>query len=544
MKSTEKIPENNRIKEYLKRLEARIERLEEHLNITAIETEEVSTAKEKIPPSSAEASDILEFRIGQFWFARFGIVVLAIGIVFLLTLPYKNLPPAFPSILGYILVGFIFLLSYLLRKSFQFISRYLVGGGLLLLYFSTLRLHFFSIQPAISNKTIELTLLVLIVVFNLYISARRKSIYLSSVNLTLGYVTAIASGSTYFLFTAVTIMSGVVVYFKLRYNWHNLIFYGILLSYFTHLTWFTNNPFLGNDIQLLNEPQINVLFLLGYAVIFAMGSLFRQKDLPENDVLIASTLLNCLGFYVLYLLITITTLKIQFPTFHVIASLIFLLLSIAFWIKEKSKYSTFFYAIFGYIAMSVAIMGYFEKPEYFIWLCWQSLLVIITALWFRSKIIIVTNFFIYLLVSLSYLIFAGELGVVSISFGVVALLSARIMNWQKHRLEIKTELMRNSYLSVTFIMFPYALYHSVPAGYISLSWVAVAIFYYIISRILKNNKYRWMALFTLFLTVIYLFIIGIAKLEPTYRIVSFIVLGLVMLIVSIVYARIKAKSSS
>jgi uncharacterized membrane protein len=531
MKSTEKIPENNRIKEYLKKLEARIERLEEYLDLTKMETEKESTAKEKIAPSPGETSDILEYRIGQYWFARFGIVVLAIGIVFLLTLPYKNLPPAFPSILGYFLVGSIFLLSYFLRKSFQYISRYLVGGGLLLLYFSTLRLHFFSIEPAVYNKSLELTLLILIVIINLYISARRKSIYLASVNLTLGYITAIASGSTYFLFTVVVIMSIIVVYFKLRYNWHNLIFYGILLSNFTHLTWFTNNPFLGNELHLVSEPQINVIFLLAYAVIFAMGSLFRQKDLPENDILIASTLLNCLGFYVLYLLITITTLKAQLPTFHGIASLSFLILSIAFWVKEKSKYSTFFYAIFGYIALSVAIMGYFERPEYFIWLCWQSLLVIITALWFRSKIIIVANF-------------AGELGVVSISFGVVALLSARIMNWQKHRLEIKTELMRNSYLSVAFIMFPYALYHSVPAGYVSLSWVAVAIFYYIISRILNNNKYRWMALFTLFLTVIYLFIIGIAKLEPTYRIISFIVLGLVMLTISIVYAKLKAKSSS
>ncbi|RMF61140.1 MAG: hypothetical protein D6748_02360 [Calditrichaeota bacterium] len=53
-----------------------------------------------------------------------------------------------------------------------------------------------------------------------------------------------------------------------------------------------------------------------------------------------------------------------------------------------------------------------------------------------------------------------------------------------------------------------------------------------------------MALFNLLLTVLYVFIVGISRLEPTYRVISFIVLGVVLLVVSIVYTRIRMKKSS
>jgi hypothetical protein len=228
--------------------------------------------------------------------------------------------------------------------------------------------------------------------------------------------------------------------------------------------------------------------------------------------------------------------------FHLTSSFIFLIMATLYWIKSESKFSTFFYSIAGYTALSVAIVAQFPKPDFFVWLCWQSLLVVSTALWFRSKIIIVANFVMYLIIFISYLIVAGTIGTVSLSFGLVALITARILNWQKNRLDLKTEIMRLSYLSAAFFIFPYALYHIVPKDYVSLSWTIVAIIYYVLSVILKNKKYRWMALLTFALTVLYILFVGTSNLDPIYRIVSFIVLGLVLLAISIFYGRVKSKS--
>ncbi len=289
-------------------------------------------------------------------------------------------------------------------------------------------------------------------------------------------------------------------------------------------------------------PYINILFLLIYAVIFSLGNLLREKSQPEDGKIVISTILNCLGAYGLYLIITISEFKDVLPVSHLLSSIVFLSLSILFWVKEKSKYSTFFYALLGYFALSVAIIAQFNVPNFFVWLCWQSLLVVSTALWFRSKIIIVANFVIYLGLFIAYLILAGKISLVSLSFGVVALLSARIMNWQKDKLELKTEIMRIAYLTSAFFIFPYSLFHIVASEYVALSWIGVALFYYFMSRLLNNKKYRWMALLTLILTVLYVLIIGITMLDPSYRIVSFIALGIVLIVTSILYTKFKSKT--
>jgi hypothetical protein len=157
---------------------------------------------------------------------------------------------------------------------------------------------------------------------------------------------------------------------------------------------------------------------------------------------------------------------------------------------------------------------------------------------------VVANFIIFLIIFLSYLFLTTDLSIVSLGFGIVALLSARIMNWQKHRLELKTEFMRNAYLATAFIIIPYTLYHLVPGGYVILAWVSASLFYYILSLLLKNNKYRWMAVLTILLTVVYIFIIGIINLEGVLRITSFLVLGILLISLSLIYSRIISKTGS
>lgn len=524
----------------LKQLEKRIAHLE-----TAVKKgrpEEEMELQPLIPENLGEVVDNLEFRIGQFWFAKAGIVILAIGIAFLLTLPFKNLPPYLPSIIGFSIVGLLLFSSYLLRESVSFLSRYLLGGGLILLYFSTLRLHFFTESAVISNYPVFIFLLILNVVLSLIVALQRNSPYLAGLAITLGFITAVVSKQPYVIFMLLTLLTSITVYLNIRKKWNGLLLYATIGVYFTHLIWFLNNPIMGNPVQLVTSPRINIVFILIYLVIFAMGIYLRKKDQPENNFVILNTFINCSFGYGLFLLISLTRMReILFVT-HIGASVVFLALSILFWIRERSKYSTFFYSLLGYTALSVAILYYFRIPNSLVWLCWQSLLVISTALWFRSKIIVMANFIIFLLIFMGYLVVAKDIGLSSLSFGIVGLLSARIMNWQKSRLELQTELMRNLYLISTFFTIPYALYFNVPKSYISLSWLGVAIIYYILSITLKNKKYRWLALSTILLTVTYILIVGIAQLDPVYRIISFIIIGTVLLITSIIYTRIKSKS--
>lgn len=544
MESSSTVPNYDRIVNYLKNLESRISRIETHLNIGSLSEGDEFKLPPLIPSNISERADSLELQIGQFWFAKAGIVVLAIGIIFLLTFPYHDLPPAFPSLFGYFLAGALILLSHYWRNTFTFVSRYIFGGSLALIYFTTLRLHFFSANPVVTNRAVEVIALLIFTAVHLIISYKRKSVYLAGIGIAFGFLTALISGNPFIIFILLTLNAALIVYLKLKFDWNNLFVYGIILTYISHFLWFINNPFWGNKIQLVSSPYINVFFILLYSTIFSLGNLLRSKDCPEDYKVIVSTFLNCFFSYGLFLLITLTKFNETLALSHLIASILFLIISFLFWSKEKSKYSTFFFAILGYTALSVSIIVQFNKPDFFVWLCWQSLIVVSTAVLFRSKIIIVANFVIYLIIFFTYLIIAGSMDIVSLSFGFVALLSARILNWQRNRLELKTEIMRISYLATAFFIFPYALYHIVPRDYVGLSWISVALFYYLISIVLKNKKYRWMALLTLLLTVFYILFIGITKLEPVYRIISFLVLGIVLIIISIFYTRMKTTRST
>ncbi|MBA4407597.1 hypothetical protein C0389_10005 [bacterium] len=541
--STSDAEKLNQIVSYLKNIEIRVSKLEAHLNIDSDSSEDELSLPSIIPNNLSERADSLENQIGQFWFAKIGIVILSIGIVFLLTFPYQNLPPIFPSLIGFVLVAVLFWLSNYLRTSFQYLSQYVFGGGLLLLYFTTLRLHYFGVVPAVENNLIEIIFLAIVTIVHLYISYRKKSIYLSSIGITLGCITTLISNDSYSVFAFSVLLSLSIVYLRLKHEWNGFYIYGIALIYITTLLWFINNPLLGNNVELRNSSPLAVLSILLLAIIFAFGNFFKDEKESENNNLIVSTILNCFLSYTLFLIFTVTKHKDSLALFHISSSIIYLIIATLYWTKSESKFSTFFYSIAGYTALSVAIVAQFPKPDFFVWLCWQSLLVVSTALWFRSKIIIVANFVMYLLIFISYLFMAGTIGTVTLSFGVVALITARILNWQKDRLDLKTEIMRLSYLAAAFFIFPYALYHIVPKDYVALSWTIVAIIYYVLSVVLKKNKkYRWMALLTFVLTVLYILFVGTSNLNPIYRIVSFIVLGLVLLAVSIFYGRVKSKS--
>lgn len=528
----------------LRRLEDRIARIEEQLGLTPEQEDSSKVPPEnKVTPPSLETDEALENQIGENLFARLAILVLAIGIAFLLTFPFRGLPPALPSLFGYLLVIGAWTLSYRWRNALPQLSSYILAGTLLLLYFTTLRLFYFSPEPAIESKTLELALLLLVAAVSTAVSVRRRSPYLAATSLTAGYATALIGGDGLFVVITCTVLALSAVLLARRYRWHLVLLYATVVTYLAHFLWAIGNPVMGNEVHLVTASPVAAASVLLYVAVLASGTLFRQHELAEEGSVVIGSFLNALMGYGLYFLLTLAAHGAALSLYHVAASVILLLLATLFWNRERSRLSTFVYAMLGYMALSVAIVAAFPQPDYFIWLACQSILVITTAIWFRSKFIIGANFAIYILLFVAYLFLAGTVSLVSIIFGLVALLSARILNWRKDQLELKTDMMRNAYLASAFFIIPYALYHAVPAAYVSISWVLVAVFYYVMSVLLKNNrKYRWMALLTLCLTIGYVFLVDITNVDPAFRIVSFLVLGIALFWISVLYARKRTRA--
>jgi hypothetical protein len=528
-------PSLEQILDLLRSLETRIARIESHLELETVQAAEPDVA----PTVAVEDDEELELELGQNWFAKAGIVGLALGIAFLLTLPYNGFPSFLPSLLGYCLVGGIVLLSHYWKESFQQISRYLLGGALLLLYFTTLRLSYFTPIPAVSSATIELILLLLVVSINLVVSYRRQSMYLTGFSLSLGCLTALINGQPYVVLTILTLLAVKTSFVAWKFRWNALLAFGMFLIYLTHFIWTANNPFFGNPLQFGLSPQIHLAFILLYASIFALPILYRYKEIPEEFPIITNSAFNALLGFGLFALSTLVGTGFNIALWQLIASVVFLVIAVLFWIRERSVYATFIYSLIGYTAMSAAIVAQFPMPDFFVWLSWQSVIVVSTAVWFRSRFIVVANFMIYVIVFVAYLSSAATVGWVSVSFGIVALVSARILNWQKDKLALKTEHMRNAYLASALLFLPYALYNSVPPHFVSVSWLVLAALYYVAGRVLKSRKYRWMALLTMSLTILYVFIVDLTTVDPAVRIVSFIAVGSALLGISMIYSRKK-----
>ena len=536
--------------ETIQHLEQRLARIEQHLQFaplaeapppgTGVDNAPAMPTAQAAPAEPAEEE--LEFVVGQNWFASVGVLALTCGVGFALSLPWPGLPPLVPSVAGFALTAGLLLAARIWNKSFELVAGYFRGAGMGLLFFSTLRLYFFGSTQVLDIDSSGGRLLLLAVVgANLAVALRQKSPWLLGLALLTGLIAAVAVGAPFFVFASVALLAGLVSWAAVRHDWPGLLLFAIPASYLAHLLWLVNRPWSGRPFKIVAEPAAGIIFLLGYTVILAISALRRRDRSAEDPITVLCVLLNCGAGYGLLLLQSLRLESALIAPAHLAAAIAYLGLAVAFWRSEASRISTFFYAMTGYLALSVAIAKTYPVPEVFIWLSGQSLVVVVTALWFRSRLIVVANFFIYVSIVLAYMVVAKQETGISIGFGIVALLTARILNWKMEWLELKTGMMRNAYLASAFIVFPYALYHMVPRAYVSLSWVAVAVAYYLMNLIVHNPKYRWMGHLTLLLTAVYVVFAGLTQLAPTYRIISFLVLGTVLLVVSLIFTRVRAR---
>ena len=480
--------------------------------------------------------------MGQNWLASVGILVLTCGVGFALLLPLAGLPPFAPSLAGFAVAAVLLLLAGRWRTSFELVAGYFRGAGMALLYFSTLRLFFFGATQVLDiNSVAGRLLLVGVVSANLAVAVRRKSVWLLGLALCTGLITTVAVGAPYFVFAGIALLLALAAYAVVNHGWPWLLPVVIPAGYLAHFVWLINRPWSGRPLEIVAKPAAGPLFVLAYVLIIALGSFLRRDRSEEDPPTVIAVLFNCGGGYGLFLLATMGAAPALFGPAHLLAAAVFLALALAFWRSEASRIATFFYAMTGYMALSVALVKLIPVPNLFIWLSVQSLLVVATALWFRSKLIVVGNFFIYVGIVVAYTAVARNESGISIGFGVVALLTARILRWQQERLELKTEMMRNAYLASAFVVFPYSLYHLVPRAFVTVAWVSVAVAYYLMNLIVHSPKYRWMGHLTLLLTALYVIVIGIFQLSPAYRIGSFLVLGTVLLVVSLIFTMARSR---
>jgi hypothetical protein len=525
-------------------LEKRISLIEARLGAGNIPAGEPVEEDHEFDLPSGLGSDI-EVRIGSHGLAWLGNIVMIFGIMFLMTYAQNLGFSLLPSIIGYLLAGSLFLVARKIRKSLSHLDFMLNFSGYILSYYVTLRLHFLTPDPVIGGFGVGLALVLGLIALLLIQAVRRNAEFLAALAVMFLLATAFISGVTHVTLVLFTVSAAISALLFLWRGWRHLLMASLFLVYLSHFLWLMGNPFLGNPFGVVESHQHNVVYLFIYAAIYALMILAPRKETIPERFYLSILIWNAVAFMLLLLMVVMAFYENNYTGIFALVAIFCLSFSVILYLRQARESLPALFACFGFMAMSVSVFGYAGLPNGHLLLAVQSLLVMSMALWYRSKIIVVVNTLLFIMILLIYAVAYPSIDVINFTFALVALASARILNWQRERLTLRTDMLRNLYLITAFIMVLYSLQHAVPPQYVTLSWTLAAVFYLVMNIILKNFKYRWMAIFTFIATAIYLFVVDLSSLQVGYRVIAFMFLAAISIATSIYYTkRLRKRSES
>lgn len=539
--------ELNAIRTEIQQLKNKINLIEAKLDILKWKKHQKIQTETEISDEDFELSfrtksdDSIEFRMGEYGMAWLGNIVLLFGISFLVQYLQNSGHSILSVLIGFLSVAGIYAASYFTRFSYSYLSKLFEYSGHLLLFYVTVRLHFTQTLPLIESETLGLFVLLIALAGLFYLAFRRNSPGMTGMVLVMILISGIISSSAQFrsAMSCLAALLSVLLYYK--YGWLKLVFVFIFLIYISHLNWLLSNPLMGNSPAFIQSPGLAYLYFIATGFIFSSLALMPKKENISNEFIITSVIWNGLGFSFLLALIVFTYLSNNYvPVFAAIAVLC---LAYSFLVQTYSdlKIIASIYALYGFLAMSMSFYGILLLPKAYMFLSIQSLLVVSMALWFRSRFIVVMNTFLFIMLILFYLSGKPDLTTTNFSFMLVALVTARIINWKKERLNIKTEYIRNMYLASGFLMTLIAFYHAFPSSCITVSWIGAALLFFVMSRILKNIKYRWLAIAALVASGIKLIFVDLSAIDIGFRVLVFLLLAIISITVSVLYTRFLIK---
>ena len=482
-------------------------------------------------------SSLFETKLGEYGLAWLGNIVLFFAIAFLWQYFNDAGKPMISLIVGIVSVTGVFVMSHYSRKSFTYLSFIFNLFGFIILYFILLRLHYYTDKPLLTNQAFAMVLLMIVIGVQLFFAVKNHLQVMAGQAFAMAIITAFVSQQTQTFFLISIVTAGFVVYSFWRYNWWKAMIFIISCTYFTFLIWlFRTNVPLAKTADNLTFQFAFIYFSITTA-IYSLVVFRKPNDSYPGYSIIMTVLLLGMAYSILMLVLVFTHFPQSYIPLFTVISIYCIAYSIMLKLYSQWKYSPALYALFGFLAISVTINGIYHFPDSFLLLIWQSFLVLVLALWYRSHIITLMNTFLLLFLALMYYSISGTLNSVNFSIPVVALLSARLINWQKERLNIKTDFIRNIYLITLFFSMLYATYKGLPGQYITVTWLFIAGAYLGLSNIIKSIKYRWMAMANLLVAAFYLFLVDMAKTDLIYRILAFLVFAIISIGISTYYVR-------
>jgi len=344
--------------------------------------------------------------------------------------------------------------------------------------------------------------------------------------------------------------------FMLRFSWKFFILGSLVLNYLVHLRWLDQN--MGPSIMWTNMIATSIYFVLFNIVIF----LTKESNKAENVISIVA---NSFFYYGINLFM-IKRFEYGFDgAFTAVIAIFFLVMAyLAYNMQVRHFFNTYLVLCFGYLALAVPLQFNIE----WVTLSWSAISLILLLLSFRLKEnVIRISSSVTAIITLIRVVFfdtwqLNKLDLVNIlnSSRIFAFLSAIISFYIISYIYYKNkEMFPDTNVYIKFVRATFAVVATILTTiiiYIEINdasalvdnqarlWTSMAVIFQSIvilslGFMKKFKLFRIMGLVLFGLALVKVLLYDLSYLGSAYRIVSFIVLGIIALLGSFLYNRFK-----
>ena len=564
--------ELNNLKNNLLILQGRIHRLEEKLGI--IEKKEIQPTAVMQPPvqlTSEEEAERFEFKFGKYWLNRLGAVIFVLGVAFFISYTFKYLNAYAKLAIGYALgFGFLVAGNYLEKKeTYRKIAWGILGAGWGLLYLSTYAMHFIDETRIISHPAIAIWLLGLVSFAAVIYNLKYHSWIASFLTYLLAFITVGLGDIEYSTIIYCALLVASIVFLSYKLEWYKFLLAGIGGSYLTFMFWI--NPQIYSSFLVARHTALSIYqFQLSFGILFLSWALFswglfliKIEEKEKLRYILGGVLLNAvffvfLGLNELYKINKQLTLSwdVQF-WFLMAAAFVYLFFAYLWRAKEKPQLIVSQVSI-AFSALGLAILV--KAPNLnvgFFWIA-EMMVIFILGIYYKELVYRMLSFVLGIFVAVRllvvdyaswqrYMVFGWEIkhNVAIFSFAVLCFYAmGALINRKQIQEDLNEEEKRllNYFFPITAtILFTFLLGKEVREKWLSLSWALEGLSILALGFFLKNRVYRLSGLAVLSLSCARLIFIDMAKVETIYKIITFILLGAILLGVSFLYSKFIVK---
>jgi uncharacterized membrane protein len=533
------------LREVVRRLEATVSQLE--ARIERLETAAMARVRPPLPgspaPTPAPEKKDLEAHLGTYWLSRVGIVALITGLAFFIIYHFGELGVLVRVGLGYLLSAGLAALGLWLSRRHLLFGRIIFGGGLALAYFVTYALHFIPAVRVIPSEPLTLVLLALQVVGIVVIADRMRSETVAGIALFLGLHTGMISDITPFTLLSTTLLAAGALFFLVKNRWVIVPLSSLVAVYSTHVAWAMREESIAPGEPASERLALSLSFLALYYVLFSVALLVHPRELSRRANL-AFSLLNWVG------LLTLGALEVErwgethlFTFFVTVAVAQGAGAAVAGWRGASGA------LVQGYLATSTLTLALGMPSQYedtALVRAWTAV-GLVTGLAGRAlgagALQAVGVGLLYVALGATWLPPSGRwplYAALSLSFVLVERASeARVERLPPPLAEKRLTVLQLFCAAGAGLALVGWVGELMPKDLTTLGWGVAAFGLFVLGFAVSERWYRIVGLAVLTFTLGRMLLIDMAGLPPDQRILTFILIGVMLLAVSYVYTRLR-----